>query len=88
MGRTPLHVAAAMGQSDCISLLLKYGASIHAKDAKGMTPQAIARQLNHRKDERQMFLSYWMTKSDRKDPKDLTSTKAFQNGKPGSGSTK
>ncbi|XP_036989573.2 ankyrin repeat domain-containing protein 60 [Artibeus jamaicensis] len=86
MGRTPLHVAVAMGQSDCISLLLKFGASILAKDAKGMSPQAIARQLNHRRDERQMFLSYWMTKSERKDPKDSGETKALPSRKSGPGS--
>ncbi|XP_054429547.1 ankyrin repeat domain-containing protein 60 [Pteronotus mesoamericanus] len=88
MGRTPLHVATAMGQSDCITPLLRYGASVHTKDAKGMTPQAIARQLNHRQDERQMFLSYWMAKSRRKDLKDLNLNKAFQSGKFGSGSKK
>lgn len=86
MGRTPLHVAVAAGQSDCIGLLLKYGAPILAKDAKGMTPKALARQLNRRKDERQMFLSYWMTKSERKDPKDAEATKALQSGKSSSGS--
>ncbi|XP_036915728.1 ankyrin repeat domain-containing protein 60 [Sturnira hondurensis] len=87
MGRTPLHVAVAMGQSDCISLLLKFGASSLAKDAKGVTPQAIARQLNHRRDERQMFMSYWMTKSERMDPKDVGTTKAPPSGESGPGSS-
>lgn len=62
MGRTPLHVAAVMGQSDCIGLLLQHGASIYAKDAKGVTPKDIAHQLDHRQDEQQMFLSSQLLK--------------------------
>lgn len=90
VGRTPLHVAAAMGQLDCISLLLKYGASINDKDAKGMTPMVISRRLNHKHNERQykMLLLHWVAKSARKGPTGGNVTKAFPRVTPGSGSKK
>lgn len=38
--RTALHVAAYVGQSEAVSMLLKPGASTHVKDANGRTPVA------------------------------------------------
>jgi ankyrin repeat protein len=35
--RTPLHYAAAARQHELLSLLLKHGADVTLKDAKGMT---------------------------------------------------
>lgn len=69
MGRTPLHVAAFMGQSDCIGILLQHGASVYAKDATGISPKDISHQLNHRQDEQQMFLSTQLSKSAAKGPR-------------------
>lgn len=71
LGRTPLHVVAAMGRMDCIGPLLERGASIHDRDAKGETPITIARRLNRRNFERKMFLLYWVIKSGTKDPANL-----------------
>lgn len=71
LGRTPLHVVAAMGRMDCIGSLLECGASIRNRDAKGEIPITIARRLKHRNFECRMFLLYWMIKSGTKDPTDL-----------------
>lgn len=88
MGRTPLHVAAAMGRLDCINLLLRHGASIGAKDAMGMTPMAIARLLHRQHSERRLFLFYWILKSGRKGTVDLSLSKTSQVAKFRSGSKK
>lgn len=88
MGRTPLHVASAMGRSDCIKLLLNYGASIHGKDAKGETPISIARRLQGGHGEQRMILFYWMAKLGVKQPVDLVPNEAFQKVKHGIGSKK
>ena len=85
VGRTPLHVAAAMSRLDCISLLLNYGASINDKDAKGETPMSVARRLNRTQSERRMFLFYWLVKMGTKDPLDPVVNKAFQRVKSGFG---
>ncbi|XP_076427403.1 ankyrin repeat domain-containing protein 60 isoform X5 [Peromyscus maniculatus bairdii] len=71
LGRTPLHVIAAMGRMDCIRPLLEHGAYIHERDSKGETPITIARRLKREHFERKMFLLYWMIKSGSKDPNDL-----------------
>lgn len=93
VGRTPLHVAAAMGQWDCIKLLLKYGASVNSKDAKGMTPMAVSLHLNSKHSARQskiykMIPLHWVRKSERKVPMGVHATKAFPRGTSGSGSKK
>lgn len=88
MGRTPLHVAAAMSRLDCISLLLNYGASINAKDAKGETPMSLARRLNRTQSERRMLLFYWLVKMGTKDPLDPVVNKAFHRVKAGFGTKK
>nr|XP_004669491.2 ankyrin repeat domain-containing protein 60 [Jaculus jaculus] len=80
LGRTPLHVVAAMGRLDCIGPLLEYGASIHDRDARGETPIAIARRLKRRQSERTMFLLYWLAKSGAKDPNDLLLKEVLQKG--------
>lgn len=76
LGRTPLHVVAAMGRMDCIRPLLERGASIHDRDAKGETPITIARRLKRRNFERRLSLLYWMIKSGNKDPTDLVMREA------------
>ncbi|XP_007525208.2 ankyrin repeat domain-containing protein 60 isoform X2 [Erinaceus europaeus] len=63
VGRTPLHVAAAMERLDCITLLLSYGASVNSRDANGETPITLAHRLNRWNSERRMFLFYWMAKT-------------------------
>lgn len=88
MGRTALHVAAAMGRLDCINHLLDYGASIHEKDARGETPMSIARRMNRKHSERRMFLFYWMSRLGTKDPKNLIKNKVFLRAKSGFGSKK
>lgn len=93
VGRTPLHVAAAMGQWDCIKLLLKYGASVNSKDAKGMTPVAVSLHLDSKHSARQyklykMFPWHWVRKSERKGPTGMHATKAFPRVTSGSGSKK
>lgn len=77
MGRTALHVAAAMGRLDCITHLLNHGASVNEKDARGETPMSIARRLNRRHSERRMFLFCWLTRSGTTDPRNLITNKVF-----------
>ncbi|QJT93942.1 ankyrin repeat domain-containing protein [Wolbachia endosymbiont of Diaphorina citri] len=38
LGRTPLHIAAALGNLEAVELLISYGASVNHKDAWGWTP--------------------------------------------------
>nr|XP_020837020.1 ankyrin repeat domain-containing protein 60 isoform X4 [Phascolarctos cinereus] len=59
VGRTALHVAAAMGHVSCINLLLDYDAVLSEKDLKGETPIEIARRLK-RKQSIQAFCMYQM----------------------------
>lgn len=68
LGRTPLHVVAAMGRTDCIQPLLEHGASIHDKDLKNDTPVTIARRLKRGNLERKLFLLYWTIKSGNRNP--------------------
>ncbi|XP_075866961.1 ankyrin repeat domain-containing protein 60 isoform X2 [Microcebus murinus] len=90
LGRTPLHVAAAMGRLDCISLLFKWGALIHNRDAKGETPISIARRLNRKQSVWRMFLLHWLAQSRSVDAKDVTVTvkKALKGVKAGAGPTR
>lgn len=88
MGRTALHVAAAMGRLDCINHLLNHGASINERDARGETPMSLARRLNRRHSEQRMFLFYWMAKSGTKDAKNLTKNKVLLRAKSKSRSKK
>ncbi|XP_038962664.2 ankyrin repeat domain-containing protein 60 isoform X2 [Rattus norvegicus] len=82
LGRTPLHVAAAMGRTECIQPLLEHGASIHDRDLKSETPVTIARRLKRGNFERKMFILYWMIKSGTRDP-DLVSRDASEKHSPG-----
>uniref|UniRef100_H3ABC2 Ankyrin repeat domain 60 n=1 Tax=Latimeria chalumnae TaxID=7897 RepID=H3ABC2_LATCH len=59
VGRTALHVAAAMGNSDCIDELLNYEARIHAPDNKRLTALDLAGLWGQKKSERQLFLFQW-----------------------------
>ncbi|KAF7481565.1 hypothetical protein GHT09_007204 [Marmota monax] len=79
LGRTPLHVAMAMGRLDCMKLLLEHGAPIQEKDAKGETPISIARCVNRKLTERRLFLLYWLAKgTGKKRIKDLILRQVFQ----------
>eukprot|EP00072_Mus_musculus_P020872 NP_081579.1 ankyrin repeat domain-containing protein 60 isoform 1 [Mus musculus] len=82
LGRTPLHVVAAMGRTDCVQPLLEHGASIHDRDLKSDTPITIARRLKRGHLEHKMFLLYWMVKSGSRDP-DLVGRKALEKSSPG-----
>ena len=42
--RCPLHWAAARGHTECVKLLLKAGADVHARDARGRTCEDLATQ--------------------------------------------
>ena len=44
---TPLHYAAASGFIECIELLIKHGADVHALNSWKITPIAIAMLNNH-----------------------------------------
>lgn len=46
-GRTPLHLAAAKGYTDCVSLLVKEGGDVNKKDNFGMTPLLEALKAGH-----------------------------------------
>merc|ERR1711871_335281 len=45
---TPLHYAAARGDSDLCSLLIKHRANVIAVDASGHTPLSYAKELGHK----------------------------------------
>lgn len=45
--RTPLHLAAAEGYSDLVTILLEYGADIRARDRWGSTPLHEAKRAGH-----------------------------------------
>ena len=47
IGKTPLHIAAQMGDSEKISIILKMGADPESKDENGNTFFHIAARLNH-----------------------------------------
>ncbi|XP_054549538.1 ankyrin repeat domain-containing protein 60 [Talpa occidentalis] len=83
MGRTPLHVAAAMGRLDCITLLLSYGASTSIKDARGESPLSLARRLDRKHSERSMFLFHWKAKMAGRDLSQLLRDTEFQKAKSG-----
>jgi ankyrin repeat protein len=40
---TPLHLAAEVGGLDCVELLVKGGADVHALDSDGHTAEELAR---------------------------------------------
>lgn len=46
--RTPLHWAAAMGHSQCVSVLLNMGVTPNPQDIEGGTPLDYARQTGHK----------------------------------------
>ncbi|XP_055963436.1 ankyrin repeat domain-containing protein 60 [Sorex fumeus] len=76
LGRTALHVAAAMDRPKCILALLKHGASISQKDRYGETPMSLAHKLTQSSVQRRLFLSYWMTKCRALDSKSPDGQKA------------
>ena len=46
-GRTSLHIAARHGVNECVSILLRNGSEVEAKDREGATPLALAAWQNH-----------------------------------------
>ncbi|XP_039768762.1 ankyrin repeat domain-containing protein 60 isoform X3 [Ornithorhynchus anatinus] len=58
-GRTALHVAASMGNIDCVDLLLQHGELVSEQDSKGHTAISLARQWRRKQSERQLFLFQW-----------------------------
>uniref|UniRef100_A0A3B0J731 Uncharacterized protein n=1 Tax=Wolbachia endosymbiont of Aleurodicus dispersus TaxID=1288877 RepID=A0A3B0J731_9RICK len=49
LGRTPLHIAAALGNLEAVQLLITYGAEINYQDTCGWTPLNLAVVGKHRK---------------------------------------
>ncbi|XP_059214151.1 ankycorbin isoform X2 [Centropristis striata] len=46
-GKSALHVAAARGQTDCLSVILAHGADLSVTDAAGLNPLHLAAKNNH-----------------------------------------
>ncbi|XP_034402947.1 ankycorbin isoform X2 [Cyclopterus lumpus] len=46
-GKSALHVAAARGQTDCLSVILAHGADLSITDAAGSNPLHLAAKNNH-----------------------------------------
>ncbi|XP_042365363.1 ankycorbin [Plectropomus leopardus] len=46
-GKSALHVAAAHGQTDCLSVILSHGADLSITDAAGLNPLHLAAKNNH-----------------------------------------
>ncbi|XP_078127244.1 ankycorbin isoform X2 [Sander vitreus] len=46
-GKSALHVAAARGQTDCLSVILAHGADLSFTDAAGFNPLHLAAKNNH-----------------------------------------
>uniref|UniRef100_A0A3B4YEH0 Retinoic acid induced 14 n=1 Tax=Seriola lalandi dorsalis TaxID=1841481 RepID=A0A3B4YEH0_SERLL len=46
-GKSALHVAAARGQTDCLSVILAHGADLSVTDAAGFSPLHLAAKNNH-----------------------------------------
>ncbi|XP_030291939.1 ankycorbin isoform X2 [Sparus aurata] len=46
-GKSALHVAAARGQTDCLSVILAHGADLSITDAAGYNPLHLAAKNNH-----------------------------------------
>ncbi|AWP15160.1 putative ankycorbin [Scophthalmus maximus] len=46
-GKSALHVAAARGQSDCLSVIVAHGADLSLTDAAGFNPLHLAAKNNH-----------------------------------------
>ncbi|XP_068429655.1 ankycorbin [Clinocottus analis] len=46
-GKSALHVAAARGQTDCLSVILAHGADLSITDAAGFNPLHLAAKNNH-----------------------------------------
>ncbi|XP_018526021.1 ankycorbin isoform X1 [Lates calcarifer] len=46
-GKSALHVAAARGQTDCLSVILAHGADLSVTDAAGFNPLHLAAKNNH-----------------------------------------
>ncbi|XP_030005735.1 ankycorbin isoform X2 [Sphaeramia orbicularis] len=46
-GKSALHVAAARGQTDCMSVIVSHGADLSITDAAGLNPLHLAARNNH-----------------------------------------
>ena len=54
-GYTPLHIAAKIGDSAMVALLIKYNSDLDSWDMCGFTPRDLAMVKNHTKDFIQQF---------------------------------
>ncbi|XP_077113829.1 ankyrin repeat domain-containing protein 60 [Ranitomeya variabilis] len=59
LGNTPLHVAAAMGQNDCLQELLSNGAETQVTNRRGQTALDMARTWGKVKSEQKLFRFQW-----------------------------
>jgi hypothetical protein len=66
--RSPLHVAAAMGQNHILGILLKNGADIKAIDSDGQTAISLANQFGHKACERQLVQFTWQQRATSSQP--------------------
>ncbi|XP_077982345.1 uncharacterized protein LOC144437295 [Glandiceps talaboti] len=55
-GRTPLHIACAMGNTGCIDILLEAGGSLDIRDSYGQTPIEVASNCKQKEAERRLHL--------------------------------
>ncbi|OXB59326.1 hypothetical protein ASZ78_011859 [Callipepla squamata] len=59
LGRTALHVAAAMGRCECIELLLSCGARALDPDGEGQTALRLAQRWGQKRSERNLMRALW-----------------------------
>ncbi|KAM4034933.1 ankyrin repeat domain-containing protein 60 [Anomaloglossus baeobatrachus] len=59
LGNTPLHVAAAMGQNDCLQELLNNRAETQITNRRGQTALDMARTWGQVRSEQKLFLFQW-----------------------------
>ncbi|OXB79272.1 UNVERIFIED_CONTAM: hypothetical protein H355_013193 [Colinus virginianus] len=59
LGRTALHVAAAVGRCECIELLLSCGARALDPDGEGQTALRLARRWGQKRSERALMRALW-----------------------------
>ncbi|XP_053308743.1 ankyrin repeat domain-containing protein 60-like [Spea bombifrons] len=63
LGNSPLHVAAAMGNNDCINELLARGAQTKDTNKQGLTALDLATKKGHKMVEHQLLHSQWRQRS-------------------------
>ncbi|XP_044311099.1 ankyrin repeat domain-containing protein 60 [Varanus komodoensis] len=63
LGRTALHVAVTSGHTDCINILLNWGAKISDEDNEGLNAVLLARLWGQKESERQLFRHQWQVRA-------------------------